>query len=390
MKHTLLFSLAVAAGLMMSAQYAGAQGMAVNTTGAAAAASSMLDITSTTKGILIPRMTAAQMSPGITSPATGLMVYNTDANAFYYYNGTSWNAVGSGTVTQMTSGNMSPIFTTSVATNTTTPALSFTLSSAAAHKFLGNSTGSSAAPTYTAVDLGADVTGNLPVGNLNGGSGASANTFWQGNGNWSSVDLSTADVTGNLGVSHLNSGTGASATTFWSGNGANGAWAVPFTLTTTGTGAATFTSGTLNIPNGGGGYSVTGFSAQPPGTAGTYFSGFANSTTVTSAALTFPSPIAKTCTLDVFTATPVCYATHLSGAANVITGLVLKNGSSTGVTISFTAPTTSTVNQVFSNVTDNTHTATFNAGDVMTIQWDQTNAVNGALDKFYLTMHFSE
>jgi hypothetical protein len=53
-----------------------------------------------------------------------------------------------GTVTSFSSGNLSPLFTTSVATATTTPALSFTLSNAAAGTFLGNNTSSSAAPSY--------------------------------------------------------------------------------------------------------------------------------------------------------------------------------------------------------------------------------------------------
>jgi len=53
-------------------------------------ASSALDITSTTKGLLMPRMTAAQRD-AISSPATGLMIYQTDGTAgFYYYNGSSW------------------------------------------------------------------------------------------------------------------------------------------------------------------------------------------------------------------------------------------------------------------------------------------------------------
>jgi hypothetical protein len=54
-----------------------------------------LDVKSTDKGILIPRMTAAQRG-AIASPATGLMVYQTDATAgFYYYDGTAWvQAIG--------------------------------------------------------------------------------------------------------------------------------------------------------------------------------------------------------------------------------------------------------------------------------------------------------
>ena len=54
-------------------------------------ATSQLDISSTTKGALMPRMTAAQKN-AIASPATGLLVYQTDQNSgFYFFNGVSWN-----------------------------------------------------------------------------------------------------------------------------------------------------------------------------------------------------------------------------------------------------------------------------------------------------------
>ena len=59
------------------------------------AATSILDLTSTTKGFLAPRMTTTQRD-AITSPATGLMIYNTTTNAYNVYNGTTWGAVGGG------------------------------------------------------------------------------------------------------------------------------------------------------------------------------------------------------------------------------------------------------------------------------------------------------
>ncbi len=55
-------------------------------------ASAKLDVTSTTKGVLLPRLTNAQML-AISSPATGLIVYNTNAGANYIFNGSTWNSL---------------------------------------------------------------------------------------------------------------------------------------------------------------------------------------------------------------------------------------------------------------------------------------------------------
>lgn len=45
--------------------------------------SSILDIRTTDKGLLIPRLTTAQRN-AISNPANGLMIYNTDMNAFQF------------------------------------------------------------------------------------------------------------------------------------------------------------------------------------------------------------------------------------------------------------------------------------------------------------------
>jgi len=52
-------------------------------------ASAILDVTSTTKGVLFPRMTTTQKN-AISSPAAGLQVYDTTLNQMSYYNGTTW------------------------------------------------------------------------------------------------------------------------------------------------------------------------------------------------------------------------------------------------------------------------------------------------------------
>ena len=57
-------------------------------------ASAIVDIASTTQGMLTPRMTQTQRD-AITTPATGLLVYQTDNTpGFYYYNGSAWTTVG--------------------------------------------------------------------------------------------------------------------------------------------------------------------------------------------------------------------------------------------------------------------------------------------------------
>jgi hypothetical protein len=56
-------------------------------------ASSLLEVKSTLKGVLIPRMTRTQRNT-IKSPATGLLIYQTDNTpGFYFYSGTAWAPV---------------------------------------------------------------------------------------------------------------------------------------------------------------------------------------------------------------------------------------------------------------------------------------------------------
>ena len=51
--------------------------------------SAELDVVSTDKGVLVPRMTTDQKT-AISTPATGLLVYDTDLLAFSYWDGSSW------------------------------------------------------------------------------------------------------------------------------------------------------------------------------------------------------------------------------------------------------------------------------------------------------------
>lgn len=85
--------------IFLASQYLRAQGVGINTDGSSPDASAILDVKSSDRGLLVPRMslTSVTSASPVTSPATGLLVYNTNASVtggsgtgFYYWDGSQW------------------------------------------------------------------------------------------------------------------------------------------------------------------------------------------------------------------------------------------------------------------------------------------------------------
>ena len=112
MKKTIIcFSLFLLTGISLFAQ------VGISANGSSPNASAILDVNSTTRGMLPPRMTTAQRN-AIVSPAGGLVIFNTDEKALNVYAGTAWESLKPEpsfvcgltiTVNHLVSGGVSPV-----------------------------------------------------------------------------------------------------------------------------------------------------------------------------------------------------------------------------------------------------------------------------------------
>lgn len=87
MKRTILL---ISFMLTLGTFFSFSQGVGINTDESDADPSAILDVKSTTQGMLVPRMTVEQAF-AISTPAEGLLVFGTDVQSFLYYKSGTWN-----------------------------------------------------------------------------------------------------------------------------------------------------------------------------------------------------------------------------------------------------------------------------------------------------------
>jgi trimeric autotransporter adhesin len=179
------------------------------------AASSVLELSSTSKGLLTPRMTEAQRT-AISSPATGLIVYQTDGTiGLYHYNGSSWAIVGGSSSFYYADGTLSgnrTVSTTGGYTLTFSPKTIFSPLITAAS---GSGIGTSYTPSITAAAnndelVGVDINPTFVTGSYTGlkkyglrvqgihigvGSGGEATNTVVGNSSLKSADQYSSNQT---------------------------------------------------------------------------------------------------------------------------------------------------------------------------------------------------
>ena len=208
-----LLVMAVTAATLFGYNSASAQGMAINTSGAAAATSAMLDVSSTTQGVLVPRMTTTQRT-GIASPAQGLLVFDTNTGGFWFYN-SGWVSLSA--PTSAAGGDLTGTYP--------------------------NPTVAAGAITGTKIAANTITTANLPAG-------ATGTSFLRGDNTWQTISGGSGTVTSVTAGTGLSGGTITTSGVATMPSGKTWAQLIDYTSTGQTIQSGTYNGGIMNASTG--------------------------------------------------------------------------------------------------------------------------------------------
>lgn len=180
---------------------------------------SILDIRSTNKGILLPRMSTGNRD-AISAPQAGLLIYNNTTNQFNYHNGSSWQVASLGNQWGVNGSILHHSGQVGIGTSTMTNAYTFL-----------NVKGNQGGTSYEGMYITSSSTKGRPFYGYSANDSTTAFHYYDGNNsrwnlNVGNADRVTVTNTGNVGIGtnlplyrlHVNGSTNITGTTYIGGS----------------------------------------------------------------------------------------------------------------------------------------------------------------------------